>query len=69
MVELYRARWQIELGFKRLKSLGDLDGLRAADPELARTWLLAQLIAAVLSEDLASQLAGFSPPSPADACA
>jgi hypothetical protein len=69
VVELYRARWQIELGFKRLKSLGDLDGLRAADPELARTWLLAQLIAAVLSEDLASQLAGFSPPSPADACA
>lgn len=61
VVELYRARWQIELGFKRLKSLSGLDGLRAADPGLARTWLLAQLIAAVLSEDLASRLAGFSP--------
>ena len=69
VVELYRARWQIELGFKRLKSLGDLDGLRAADPALARTWLLAQLIAAVLSEDLASRLAGFSPPSPVPAIA
>lgn len=67
VVELYRARWQVELGFKRLKSLGDLDGLRAADPDLARTWLLAQLIAAVLSEDLASQLAGFSPQSATDA--
>lgn len=67
VVELYRARWQIELGFKRLKSLGDLDGLRAADPELARTWLLAQLIAAVLSEDLASRLAGFSPQTRAEA--
>jgi IS4 transposase len=63
VVALYRARWQVELGFKRLKSLGALDSLRAADPALARTWLLAQLIAAVLTEDLASRLAGFSPQS------
>lgn len=69
VAELYRARWQIELGFKRLKSLGDLDGLRAADPDLARSWLLAQLIAAVLSEDLASRLAGFSPLSSTKASA
>lgn len=61
VIELYRARWQIELGFKRLKSLGALDSLRAADPALARTWLLAHLIAAVLTEELASRLAGFSP--------
>lgn len=63
VVRLYRARWQVELGFKRLKSLGGLDALRAADPALARTWLLAQLIGAVLTEDFASRIAGFSPQS------
>lgn len=65
IVRLYRARWQIELGFKRLKSLGGLDTLRAADPALARTWLLAQLIGAVLTEEFAGRIAGFSPQKPA----
>jgi hypothetical protein len=61
VIALYRARWQVELGFKRLKSLGGLDKLAASDPRSARTWLLAHLIAAVLTEDLASRIAGFSP--------
>ncbi|MBF0563458.1 MAG: transposase [Alphaproteobacteria bacterium] len=34
---LYRLRWQIELAFKRLKSILRIDQLRAFDPELART--------------------------------
>jgi hypothetical protein len=50
VVRLYRMRWQIELAFKRLKSLGGFAELRASDPRLARTWLLAHLIAAVLIE-------------------
>lgn len=50
VVRLYRLRWQIELAFKRLKSLGGLDELPAFDPRLARSWLLAHLIAAVLIE-------------------
>ena len=50
VVRLYRMRWQIELAFKRLKSLGGFAELRARDPRLARTWLLAHLIAAVLIE-------------------
>jgi hypothetical protein len=50
VVRLYRMRWQIELAFKRLKSLGGFDDLQASDPRLARTWLLAHLIAAVLIE-------------------
>lgn len=50
VVRLYRMRWQIELAFKRLKSLGRFADLRASDPRLARTWLLAHLIAAVLIE-------------------
>ena len=50
VVRLYRLRWQIELAFKRLKSLGGFDDLQAFDPRLARSWLLAHLIAAVLIE-------------------
>jgi hypothetical protein len=61
VVALYRTRWQVELGFKRLKTLGGLDELPASDPELARTWLLAQLIGAVLTDDLATAMVGFSP--------
>jgi hypothetical protein len=58
---LYRLRWQIELAFKRLKSLGGFGDLPAADPALARSWLLAQLIVTVLSEDLAQQVLDFPP--------
>jgi len=55
VVRLYRMRWQIELAFKRLKSLGGFDALRALDPDLAQSWLLAHLIAAVLIEASASE--------------
>jgi hypothetical protein len=58
---LYRDRWQVEIGFKRLKTLGRLDELPSADPTLARTWLLAHLIAAVLTDDLANEIVGFPP--------
>ena len=50
VVRLYRMRWQVELAFKRLKSLGGFAELQARDPRLARSWLLAHLIAAVLIE-------------------
>jgi hypothetical protein len=61
VTELYRDRWQVEIGFKRLKTLGRLDELPSADPVLARTWLLAHLIAAVLTDDLANEIVGFPP--------
>ena len=64
VLDLYRARWQIELSFKRLKTLGGIDKLPSADPRLARTWLLAHLIVAVLTDELANRIVGF-PPSPA----
>jgi hypothetical protein len=50
IIRLYRMRWQIELAFKRLKSLGGFADLHASDPKLARSWLLAHLIAAVIIE-------------------
>lgn len=61
VVALYRSRWQVELGFKRLKTLGGLADLPASDPELARSWLLAQLIGAVLTEDIATSMAAIPP--------
>lgn len=61
VLELYRARWQIEMSFKRLKTLGGIDKLPCADPRLARTWLLAHLIVAVITDELASRLVGVPP--------
>jgi IS4 transposase len=60
VIEMYRARWQVELSFKRLQTLGGIDRLPSADPRLARTWLLAHLIVAVLNDELAGQIIDFS---------
>jgi IS4 transposase len=49
---LYRLRWQLELAFKRLKSLLNLDALRAKDPDLARAWIYANLLAAFLIDNM-----------------
>ncbi len=61
ILELYRLRWQIELAFKRLKSLLHIDALRAFDPELAQTYLLAKLLGAVIVDGLRTQGPDFSP--------
>lgn len=61
LAELYRVRWQVELLFKRLKSLLLLDALRAHDPGLARSYLLAKLIAAVLIERWSCRARAFPP--------
>lgn len=59
--ELYRVRWQVELFFKRLKSLGDLDHLRAFDPALARTYILGKLLAMALADRVTAGAEAFSP--------
>ncbi len=48
ILALYRRRWQVELAFKRLKSLFDLEQLRAFDPDLVQAWIHATLIIALL---------------------
>lgn len=52
VLDLYRVRWQVELFFKRLKSILYLDHLRARKPPLAQTYLLGKLLAACLLEGL-----------------
>ena len=61
LAELYRVRGQVELNFKRWKSIFDLDRLRADDPDLARAYIYAKLIAACLSDTLARSARAFSP--------
>lgn len=61
ILALYRFRWQIELAFKRFKSLAGLDQLPAKEPRLARAWIYARLIVAIIAERIAGQVSESSP--------
>jgi IS4 transposase len=61
VLELYRFRWQVELAFKRLKSLLHMDELPARDPPLARSFIYSKLLAALLLEDFTDRFLAFSP--------
>ncbi len=65
ILQLYRLRWQIELLFKRFKSLLGLGDLPAKKRNVARTWIFGKLILALLVERTARQLAESSPCAPA----
>jgi hypothetical protein len=61
VLELYRARWQVELGFKRLKSLFDAGSAPNRDPEAVKSWIYAKLLAVLLIERLGEESRLFSP--------
>lgn len=61
IMELYRVRWQIELEFKRLKSLLMLDTLPSKQGPTARSWILARVLAAILVERLLRDSGAFPP--------
>jgi hypothetical protein len=61
VLELYRARWQVELAFKRLKSILATGHLKKTDPVGAKAWLQGKLLAAVIIETLISMGERFSP--------
>jgi len=52
VLEIYRGRWQIELVFKRLKSILGLGHLPKHDPDGAKAWLHGKLLVAFLAEVL-----------------
>lgn len=58
---LYRLRWQIELFFKRLKSLLHIDTLPSREGPTAKSWMLARLIAAALAQLLVQPSGPLSP--------
>lgn len=61
VLALYRLRWQIELLFKRLKSLLHLDTLPSRQGPTAKSWMLARLIAAALAQRLVQPSGPLSP--------
>jgi hypothetical protein len=61
VLELYRGRWQVELSFKRLKSLLAADQLRAVRPEAVQAWLLSKMLYALLIQQFLSAGGAFSP--------
>jgi len=61
VMKLYRLRWQIELLFKRLKSLLHMDEMPSRQGPTARSWLLARLLAAAIVDALLRRGDAFSP--------
>jgi IS4 transposase len=55
VLALYRLRWRIELGFKRLKSLIGLKGPPSSDERSARPYILAHLLIILLLEPVADE--------------
>jgi len=53
VLECYRLRWQIELTFKRLKSIVQLGQVPKQDDQSSRAWLYGKLFVALLSQKLA----------------
>jgi len=58
---IYRLRWQIELFFKRLKSLHHIDALPSRHGPIARSWILARLLACALAQQLLDPSGALSP--------
>src|ERR1039457_6107731 len=61
VLELYRCRWQIELAFKRMKSIMGLGHLPKKDPESCRAWLHGKLFTSLLVERMIGAAKKFSP--------
>jgi hypothetical protein len=61
VLELYRARWQVELAFKRMKSLLGAGHVPKKDRKAARAWIHGKLLAVLLIERLGELARLFSP--------
>lgn len=61
VLNLYRARWQIELCFKRIKSLLQLGHVPKRNDDSARAWIEGKLLTVLLTERLVAEARFFSP--------
>lgn len=61
VLEIYRARWQVELAFKRMKSIIGLGHLPKIDEDSARAWLHGKLFVSLLTEAIINEAESFSP--------
>jgi len=61
MLQLYRCRWQIELAFKRMKSIMGLGHLPQKDLESCRAWLHGKLFTSLLVERIIGAAKTFPP--------
>jgi hypothetical protein len=61
VLETYRLRWQIELNFKRLKSIAELGHLPKYDDRSSRAWLYGKLFIALLTEKMVRVANTISP--------
>ncbi len=61
VLELYRCRWQVELAFKRLKSLLGAGHLPKSDDQSASAWMQGKILTALLLERLLLEAKIFSP--------
>jgi hypothetical protein len=61
VLDLYRSRWQVELAFKRIKTLLGAGHVPKMDPSSARAWIYGKLLAVLLIERLLLEARFFSP--------
>ncbi len=61
ILNLYRLRWQIEMVFKRMKSILGLGHLPKKDPLSAQAWLEGKLFTGLLIERMVRAAESFSP--------
>ena len=61
ILEWYRVRWQIELSFKRLKSLAGFGHIPKHDPASSRAWLYGKLFFGMLIEKMIRYAQTISP--------
>lgn len=61
ILQWYRLRWQVELAFKRMKSLAQLGQLPKYDEASSRAWLYGKLFIALLTEELIRYAESISP--------
>jgi hypothetical protein len=67
ILELYRLRWQVELEFKRDKSITGLDRLPNFRPDTIASWIYAKLLLHQLARKLTTCVGDFPPSAIADA--